>query len=77
MDKINVFVERLQKIGIEIKLGCNYPWVYIDCINGKRVAERFQGNNGFTLLFIAIKKDKEIEFTDTKEIFKLIRKYCK
>ncbi len=76
MDKINVFVERLQKIGIEIKLGFNYPWVYIDYINGKRVTERFQGNHGFTLLFIPIKKDEEIHFTDTKEIFKLIRKYC-
>jgi len=76
LHKITVFTERLKKIGIEIKLGCNYPWVYIDYINGKRVTESFQGNHGFTLLFIPIKKDKEIDFTDTKEIFKLIRKYC-
>jgi hypothetical protein len=75
MDKITVFVERLQKIGIEVKLGGNYPWVYIDYINGKRVTEKFQANHGFTLCFIPIKKDKEIEFTDITEIFKLIRKY--
>lgn len=76
MDKITVFVDRLQKIGIELKLGGNYPWVYIDYINGKRVTEKFQANHGFTLCFIPIKKDKEIEFTDITEIFKLIRKYC-
>jgi hypothetical protein len=29
-DKIKVFVERLKKLGIEIKLQGNFPWVYID-----------------------------------------------
>jgi hypothetical protein len=76
MDKITIFVERLQKIGIELKLVGNYPWVYIDYINGKKVTEKFQANHGFTLCFIPIKEDKEIEFTDIKEIFKLVRKYC-
>ena len=76
MDKVTIFIERLKKIGIELKLGGNYPWVYIDYINGKRVTEKFQGNHGFTLFFMPIKKDKEIEFTDITEIFKLIRKYC-
>ena len=76
MDKVTIFIERLKKIGIELKLGGNYPWVYIDYINGKRVTEKFQGNHGFTLFFAPIKKGKEIEFTDITEIFKLIRKYC-
>lgn len=76
MDKVTIFIERLKKIGIELKLGSNYPWVYIDYINGKRVTEKFQGNHVFTIFFIPIKKDKEIEFTDITEIFKLIRKYC-
>ena len=76
MDKVTIFIERLEKIGIELKLGGNYPWVYIDYINGKRVTEKYQGNHGFTLFFMPIKNDKEIEFTDITEIFKLIRKYC-
>jgi len=75
-DKITVFVERLQKIGIEMKLGGNYPWVYIDYINGKRVTEKFKANYGFTIAFTPIKPGQEIMFTDMKEIFKLIRKYC-
>lgn len=77
MDKITVFVERLQKIGVNLKLGCNYPWVYIDYINDERVTEKFQANHGFTLCFMPIRKDEEIKFTDTTEIFNLIRKYCR
>ena len=74
--KITVFVERLQRIGIEVKLCGNYPWIYIDYINGKRVTEKFKANHGFTLAFTPIKPGQEIMFTDMKEIFKLIRKYC-
>lgn len=75
MDKITVFVERLKKIDIDVKLGGNLPWIYIDYINGKRVTEKFQGNHGFTLAFVPMKEDDQIKFTDIKEIFKLIRKY--
>ena len=75
-DKITIFLARLKKIGIEVNLGGNYPWIYIEYINGKRVTETFQANHGFTLAFTPIKKEKEIEFTDITEIFKLIRKYC-
>jgi hypothetical protein len=75
-DKIKVFVERLKKIGIEVKLVGNYPWVYIDEICGVKVKEKFQGNCGFTLIFLPPRTDSPpSEFTDIKEIFKLIRKY--
>jgi len=76
MDKITVFVERLQKLDIEVKLSGNYPWIYIDYINGKRVTEKFKANHGFTIAFTPIKKGQELKFTDIKEIFKLVRKYC-
>ena len=75
-DKITVFVERLKKIGIEVELAGNNPWVYINCICGKRVTETFEGNHGFTLIFLPGRNDSPpSEFTDIKEIFKLIRKY--
>ena len=75
-DKINVFVERLKKIGIDVKLSGNYPWVYITEICGKRVTEKFDGNHGFTIIFLPVRNDSPpSEFTDIKEIFKLIRKY--
>lgn len=75
-NKIKVFVERLKKIGIEVKLVGNYPWVYIDEICGIRVKERFEANHGFTLIFLPVRNDSPpSEFTDITEIFKLIRKY--
>ena len=75
-DKINVFVERLKKIGIDVKLSGNYPWVYITEICGKRVTEKFYGNHGFTIIFLPVRNDSPpSEFTDIKEIFKLSRKY--
>ena len=75
-DKIKVFVERLKKIGIEVKLQGNYPWVYLDEICGTRVKETFQANHGFTVMFLPGRNDSPpSEFTDIKEIFKLIREY--
>ena len=74
-DKLTVFVDRMKRIGIDIKLAGNFPWIYINSINGKRVTETFEANHGFTIAFLPIKNDKEIEFTDITEIFKLIRKY--
>ena len=75
-DKIKVFVERLKKIGIDVKLSGNYPWVYITEICGKRVTEKFYGNHGFTIIFLPVRNDSPpSDFTDIEEIFKLIRKY--
>jgi len=77
-DKITRFVERLKKIGIDVKLSGNFPWVYIDEICGKRVTEKFAGNWGFTLIFLPGRMDSPpSEFTDITEIFKLIRKYVR
>ena len=76
VDKITVFVERLKKIGIDVKLSGNFPWVYITEICGIRVKEKFAGNHGFTLIFLPGRNDSPpSEFTDITEIFKLVRKY--
>ena len=74
-DKLTIFIKRMKKLGIEIKLASNFPWVYIHEINGQEVTETFQGNHGFTITYLPIKKDQELKFTDIGEIFKLIRKY--
>lgn len=74
-DKIVTFINRMKKIGIEVTLFGNYPWIYIDTINGKKVTERFEGNHGFTIAFLPARKDRELDFTDIGEIFKLLRKY--
>lgn len=77
-DKLGVFIERLKKIGIEVKLSGNFPWIYLNEICGKRVTETFQANHGFTVMFLPGRNDSPVsEFTDITEIFKLIRKYVK
>jgi hypothetical protein len=77
-DKLGLFVERLKKIGIDIKLSGNFPWVYLTEINGVRVTERFAANHGFTVMVLPGRNDSPpSEFTDIEEIFKLIRKYVK
>jgi hypothetical protein len=78
VDKITVFVERLKKIGIDVKLSGNFPWVYITEICGIRVKEKFAGNHGFTLIFLPGRNDSPpSDFTDIGETFKLIRKYSR
>lgn len=78
MNNLDIFIKRLQKIGFELELTGNYPWIYIDKINGKKVVEKFQANHGFTIAFYPIEhhynKDK-LKLTDIDEIFKLLRKY--
>ncbi len=77
-DKLKVFVDRLNKIGIEVKLSGNFPWIYLDKICGKKVTETFQANHGFTVMFLPGRNDSPVSnFTDITEIFKLIRKYVR
>lgn len=74
MKKIETVIRRLNKIGIKIELFFNYPWIYLDTINNKKVIEIYEAEHGFTIAFLPL-KGKELEFTNISEIFKLIRKY--
>ena len=71
--KLGIFQKRLKKIGIDIEFGANWPWVYVTKIQGKSVTEKYLADWGFTIAFHNARG--ETNFTDTKEIFKLIRKY--
>jgi hypothetical protein len=75
MTTIKSFHDRLAKIGINIEMIGNYPWVYLDKVNGKKVTENYLGNHGFTVFFRAIKPGQVDEITDISIIFKEIRKY--
>jgi hypothetical protein len=74
-EKLDIFIRRMKSLNIDLELVGNYPWIYINKINNKKVVEKFQGNHGFTIAFTPIKLGGEIELTDVKEIIKLIRKY--
>ena len=75
MEKLTILGDRLKKLGIKIECLGNYPWIYLDKVNGNRVKEKFYAEHGFTIMFTPTKPDQEHQFTDLKEIFKIIRKY--
>lgn len=77
LSKLETFRKRMQKLGIELQMSSNYPWIYIDSVNGNRIQREdyFEGNHGFTVGFHPIRVDQSFDFTDITEIFKLIRKY--
>jgi hypothetical protein len=73
MEQDNVLsrlVPRLKKIGINIEMVGNYPWIYLEKVNGNRIQKEdyYCGNHGFTIAFLPIKPD-------IREVFKIIRKY--
>lgn len=73
MIKLGTFLDRLSKIGISLNCSINYPWVYIDSINGKNVEEKYGSEYGWVLGFFYGNDD--FYCTNLKKVFKLIRKY--
>jgi len=73
MNLIDKFVNRLNRIGIEVTLIGNYPWVYMDTINNKQVKENFQANHGFTVFYMPICKGHTVRFSDRQTVFRKIR----
>jgi hypothetical protein len=67
----NILSARLKKIGVELKISGNYPWVYLDEICGKKVKENKDSEHGWVIGY----RNNYFKFSDTKELFKLIRKY--
>jgi hypothetical protein len=74
---INRLVPRLRKIGIEVQLYGNAPWIYLDSVNGNKIKKEdyYLGNHGFTIAFYPIKPGKAMEINDISKTFDIIRKY--
>jgi hypothetical protein len=72
---LNTLVKRMKKMGIELELIGNYPWIYLRKVNGNTVKEKFYANHGFTVAFLPTKPEDKLELTDIGEVFKVIRKY--
>lgn len=70
-DKLTIFINRLKKIGIETTYNGNYPWIYFDTINGKKVKEKFASDYGFVVGYA----NKNFTFENLTKIFNLIRTY--
>lgn len=78
-DVISILVKRLRRCGIEIELSGNYPWIYLDKVNGNRIKqEDFTANHGFNIAWFGIKNKDKIHFAEEpKVIIALIRKYVR
>jgi hypothetical protein len=72
---VTILRNRLLKIGITIEMISNYPWVYLDKVNGNAVKEKYFANHGFTIGFNPAIVGDVFSYTDLKEIFKINRKY--
>jgi hypothetical protein len=76
---LTILKNRLSKIGIEIEMSLNLPWIYLDRINGIRVRrEDFTENHGFNLAWYPIREGEQICLAeDPKTIINLIRRYVR
>ena len=63
------FVQRMKRIGVDVELIANYPWVYMNKVNGVLVTEDFMANHGFTAFFVA----RNERWSDRRTVFKKIR----
>jgi hypothetical protein len=79
MDQLKPLIDRLAKIGIEIKVSGNIPWIYLVSVNGNKIQpEDFaNANHGYTIAWISVHKDRPgVKLDeDLKETFRIIRKY--
>ena len=78
MNEVEIFINRMKRIGIELELKANYPWIYLYSVNGNRVKqEDWSSYWGYTIAWLSIKPigagvhlDEDI-----KRTFEVIRKY--
>jgi len=71
--QIYAFIRRLKKIGIDVTFAANYPWIYFDTINGKKVIGTFHANHGWTAFFSPIEIQGKVKFSDRRKVFKKVR----
>ena len=70
-NKLSTFKTRLENIGIDVTFAANYPWIYFNTINGKKIRGTFYANHGWTAFFLHI--DGTYHFSNRREVFKKVR----
>jgi len=79
MDELTVFKTRLEKIGFDIVVTGNLPWIYLESVNGNKIKPAdYNANHGYTIAWYPIRNGESITLdSDIKRTFKIIRKYGK
>jgi len=62
-------VRRLNKIGIDIELSCNFPWVYLDSVNSVKITEKKNASHGYCITYNTDRRNLRFR----KDLFKKIR----
>lgn len=77
MNEVEVFINRMRKIGIELKLVVNVPWIYLVSVNGNLVKEEdYTANHGYTIAWYPVRMGSELHLdSDLNRTFDIIRKY--
>lgn len=77
MNEVEVFINRMKRIGIKLDLVSNIPWIYLYRVNGNRVQpEDYNANHGYTIAWYPVKVGQKMHLdSDLKRTFKVIRKY--
>lgn len=72
---LSSLVGKLERININVTFVANYPWIYLDEVNGKKVKGTFEANHGFTAFFLRTKLNDPVKYhwTDIKVVFEKIR----
>ena len=73
-DELATLVRRLAKLKIKIECLGNYPFIYINKVNGKQVVELYSSEYGFVVAMNHWRTN-DVVISDLKEVFKTIRKY--
>jgi hypothetical protein len=72
-------VNRLSKIGYDVKFTMNYPWIYLQEVNGIAVQQKRNSEHGFCFGYFTASTSNTTEFnfdnTDLKELFNLLKIY--
>ena len=76
-NEVEIFINRLKRIGIELELMGNIPWIYLHKVNGNRILpEDYNANHGYTIAWHPVRLGEEIRLdSDLKRTFEVIRKY--
>ena len=77
MNEIQIFVNRMKKIGIELELEGNVPWIYLEKVNGNRIRpEDYSDNHGYTIAWYPVRLGEKPHLdSDLNRTFDIIRKY--
>lgn len=74
-NKLGIFRDRLKKVGVEIELVSNFPWVYLERVNGHPIKEKNLSDHGYQIATYSWKDKDDFNLTVNRKTFDLIRKY--